>query len=257
MQQFIRCLACASLLLPWFPVPAQDGVMLSGDNMMYAVPDYGSIALTQSILESTKHRQRERTGRSSEPDSRVGEPASTRQSTASLGEARVHYDPAVSKALEREYLRNLEKSIGRAPANALGAYFAEHPVQAQFDAIAAPYGLRKQELLDVVAGYFAVMWMAANQAPSPTRVQVQGLRAQLGHGANDGVSVPQDMAQRQRMAETIMYRLVQMTMLREEMRKRGDRAGLQALADSARRDVQGDGMDLRSMRLTSSGFESQ
>jgi len=225
--------------------------------MMYSVPDYGSIALTQSILESTKHQQQDRAGRSSpskSPD-REPAPASTQRSTVSLAEARVRYDAAVSKALEREYLRNLGRNIGQGPTDALGAYFAEHPVQSQFDAIVLPYGLRKSELADVVTGYFVVMWMAANQAPAPTRAQAQGLRMQLGGSGDHSVPVPQDMAQRQRVAETLMYRAVQMTMLRDEMRQRGDGTGLQALADSAQRDVQGDGVDLRSMRLTSDGFE--
>ena len=241
-----KSLLLSGLLLSSAPslALAQDGVMVSGDGMMFSVPDYGSVALTQSILRSSgKQGARSKGG---QPEARSPKPGSTPAT-----DLRVRYDPAVSRATERDYLANLEKNVGPKAAQAFGAYFAKKPVHSQFDIAAGPYGLRNDDLADVATAYFVVMWMAANQAPLPTRSQVDGVRRQLGQGIGMAVSLPTGAKQRQQMAETMMYKLVSTILLREEAQRAGNDGVLKQLAQAAQRDS---GMDLRNTRLTRAGF---
>ena len=223
---------------------AQDGVMVSGDSVMFSVPDYGSVALTQSILRSSgKQGARAEAGQAQIRAPGTGQ--------APHVDRHVRYDPAVSRATERKYLANLEKNAGPKAARAFGAYFAGKPVHSQFDIAAGPYGLRKDDLADVSTAYFVVMWMAANRAPLPTRAQVDGVRRQLGQGIGAMASLPTDATRRQQMAEMMMYKLVSTILLREEAQRAGNNGVLKQLADVAQRDS---GMDLRNTRLTDAGF---
>ena len=227
---------------------AQDGVSVSGDYMSYAVPDYGSIALSQSILESTIDESSRDERSSSRPDRRS---AAARPANWS-----VTYDAAVSGSVRDEYLSNIRKLVGKERADAIGAHLAAEPVDAQFDRFAAPYGLKRSSLADVLAGYLALMWTTANQAPAPTPQQVLGLKRQImSHGGLD-LDVPDIAADRQRIAESVMYRVSQVATQRRIASQRGDTGLQQAIADSAHRMVrQTQGIDLRRMRLTAQGLE--
>ena len=227
-------------------VGAQDGVSVSGDYMSYAVPDYGSIALSQSILESTIEESSRDNGRSSDR-----RPAAARAANWS-----VTYDAAVSGSVRNEYLSNIRKLVGKERADAIGAHLAAEPVDAQFDRFAAPYGLKRSSLADVLAGYLALMWTTANHAPAPTPQQVLGLKRQImSHGGLD-LDVPDIAADRQRIAESVMYRVSQVATQRRIASQRGDTGLQQAIADSAHRMVrQTQGIDLRRMRLTAQGLE--
>lgn len=230
--------------------PAQDGVSVATDNMAFAVPDYGSIALTQSILESTIEQS---TGGSRKPA-----PARSRHGTpAKAGmrrDWRVDYDPALSRRIEQEYLRNISARIGTERAEAISAHLQQEPVAVQFDKLAAPYGLSRSNLSDVIAAYFAVAWATANSAPEPTREQVLGLRRQIRSGGG-GRMASQSMDERQKIAESIMYRAAQVAMQRRIAERRADPAARRLVADSVQRSVrEQQGVDLRATTLTAAGF---
>jgi hypothetical protein len=234
---------------------AAQGVSISGDYMSYAVPDYGSIALTQSILESTIDESRDAS------DARPASQARTRASAAAgkgIADWSVAYDPTVSRSVEREYLANIERMVGRERADAIGAHLRQQPAATRFDAFARPYGLSRNDLADVMAGYLALMWTAANRAPEPTRAQVQGLKRQILASEGPEVEVPASAAWRQRVAESLLYRTSQVAIQREIANRRDDTRLMRAVADNARNAVrQGQGIDLRRMQLTANGFESR
>lgn len=233
-------------LLAWVALgaDAQDGVSVSGDYMSYAVPDYGSVALTQSILESTID------GAS---DSAGDAPAAPR---ARKVDWTVAYDPRVSRRVHDEYVANLRRLLGQERAGAIDAHLREQPAAAQFDAFASPYGLERGNLADVAAGYLALMWATANRAPAPTRAQVRGLRQQILSSERPGIDVPSGAAARQQLAESLIYRVSQVAVQREIARRRGDAGLAAAIADNARQMVRKDqGVDLRQMQLTPRGLE--
>lgn len=250
-KKILLSLAFTGMLAASGAVPAQDGVSIATDNMAFAVPDYGSIALTQSILESTIEQS---AGGSKKPAQPV---RSGRSSLAKAGmrrDWRVDYDPTLSRWIEQEYLRNISERIGAERAEAIAAHLEQEPVVVQFDKLAAPYGLSRSNLSDVIATYFAVAWATANSAPDPTREQVLGLRRQIrSDGA--GRMTSQRMDQRQKIAESIMYRVAQVAMQRRIAERRGDPAARRLVADSVQRSVrEQQGVDLRATTLTAAGF---
>lgn len=237
----------AALALCPVMAAAQDGVMIGGDSMMWSVPDYGSTALAQSVMRSATRdrastRQRPATQATARP-----------RPTGQGQDLRVRYDPAVSRLAEREYLDALSSRVGKPAAERFGDYFRARPLHGQFAIAAGPYGLRKEDLADVTAAYFTVMWMTANDAPLPTKAQVGGVRGQVERLLSRQDAVPGDMARRQRLAESMMYKLVSMILLREEAQRTGNAQALRELAVAARRET-GKGFDLATMALTDEGL---
>ena len=223
-------------------VAAQDGVMVSGDSMMWSVPDYGSVMLAQSVMRSTF---------SSADKAGPRAPASVRK--GARADTGIRYDVAISKQVEREYLADLARRAGQPASTRFAEYFRTRPMHGQFAIAAGPYGLRKEDLADVTAAYFTVMWMVANDAPVPGKPQVAGVRRQVEALLAQPGAVSGDMAQRQRLAESLMYKLVSMILLREEAQRAGNAQALRDLAVVAQRET-GKGFDLKAMRLTDRGL---
>lgn len=241
-RSFWMCLALALALAPPM-AQAQDGVMIGGDSMMWSVPDYGSTVLAQSVMRSANRggvATERRTGGKQAPQ-------------AGGNDLRIRYEPAVSRQVEREYLASLSRQAGPPAAERFGEYFRTHPLHGQFAIAAGPYGLRKDNLADVTAAYFTVMWMTANDAPLPTKAQVAGVRRQVGALLSAPGAVPADMAQRQRLAESLMYKLVSMILLREDAQRSGDGKALRDLAVVAARET-GKGFDLKALQLSDQGL---
>lgn len=232
-----------ALALPPAMVQAQDGVMIGGDSMMWSVPDHGSTLLAQSVMRSANR------------GGAAAERKADRKPAPRTGgvDLRVRYEPSVSHQVEREYLASLSRRAGPPAAERFGEYFRTHPLHGQFATAAGPYGLRKDDLADVTAAYFTVMWMAANDAPLPTRAQVAGVRRQVGTLLSAPGAVPADMAQRQRLAESLMYKLVSMILLREDAQRSGDHKALRDLAIVAARET-GKGFDLKALQLNEQGL---
>ena len=239
MKHWSLCLALALLCST---AHAQDGVMVGGDSMMWSVPDHGSTLLAQSVMRSAN-----RGGKVAERK------ATGQQKPANGNDRRVRYDPAVSRQVERKYLQALSQRAGRPAADRFGEYFRTHPLHGQFAIAAGPYGLRKEDLADVATAYFTVMWMTANDAPLPTKPQVAGVRRQVEASLSGPGAVPADGAQRQRLAESLMYKLVSMILLREDAQRSGDGKALRDLALVAQRET-GKGFDLEALRLTDQGL---
>jgi hypothetical protein len=245
-KTILLSLVCTVALAAFGVGRAQDGVSIATDNMAFAVPDYGSVALTQSILESTIEPSADG------PDKPPRSTAANAKKTATRSDWRVDYDSALSRRIEQEYLRNISERIGPQGAEAIAAHLEQEPVAAQFDSLAAPYGLSRSNLSDVIATYLAVAWATANLAPAPTREQVLGLRRQIRLASDR--AAPRSMAERQKVAESIMYRVTQLAMQKRIADRRGDQAR-RLVADSVQRSVlKQQGVDLRSTGLTAAGF---
>ncbi|KAB2898832.1 MAG: hypothetical protein F9K31_09010 [Dokdonella sp.] len=240
MRRSIAWLAMA--LLP--VAVAQDGVMIGGDSMMWSVPDHGSSALAQSVMRSTLGGRR-----TSAPTGSTMRGGVNRSRT----DTRVRYDSTISREVEREFLAGLGRRSGAAAAERFGAHFRGRPMHGQFAIAADPYGLRKEDLVDVTTAYFTVMWMVANNAPVPAKPQVAGLQRQVRALLEGPRGVPDDMAERQRLAESLMYKLVTMILLREDAQRTGNTPALRELAAYAQHET-GKGFDLKASRLTAQGF---
>ena len=232
---------------------AQDGIMISGDSMMYSVPDYGSVMLAQSAMSSAFEKNPGNPNTRNPHTTGSAKRVPTGNNTAQAP-SEFRYDAKISSQIQSEYLAGLEKRVGKPAANVFSTYFGKHPVRQQFDIAAGPYGLRDDDLVDVVTAYFAVMWMTANQSALPSRSQVSGLRAQMRRVLPDSGKIPATAAGRQRLAESLMYKLVSMILLAEEAKASGNQNVLQQLSVVAQRDA-GKGFDLKATLLTAKGFE--
>lgn len=224
---------------------AQDGVMIGGDSMMWSVPDHGSAMLAQSVMRSAFSDD--------EAGSRASAGHGGSAGNGAGGDTRVRYDATVSQQVEREYLAGLARRAGQPAADRFAEHFRARPMHGQFAIAAGPYGLRKEDLADVTAAYFTVMWMVANDAPVPGKPEVAGVRRQVQALLARPGAVPAGPAQRQRLAESLMYKLVSMILLREDAQRRGDAKALRELARAAQLEA-GKGFDLKATRLTNQGL---
>ncbi|WP_260703236.1 DUF6683 family protein [Edaphobacter flagellatus] len=176
---------------------------------------------------------------------------------ASLDDAAwaVGRNPGLSRQVRDEVIGNLARSKGEPAARKVDAYLGD--IQTTFHKMVAPYGLRNDNLIDVLTAYMVVMWMSANrQTALPSVAQVQGARQQLrGIYAQPGHEIA-DASQRQLMAEDVMYQTCMAVATREEAVSHRRPELLDTLATQARASTANAGLDMQRLQLTNRGFVS-
>ena len=240
-------LAVALLLVT---APATQAQTIDGGAYFTPITDnvqpliYGNL-FSKSYLER-KAKDRHRTAR----DAPVR--ASVPSSPAS-DELALRFDPSVSRAVRDDYIASIGRANGAQAARSLGNYYAAHDVRELLRKAVAPYGLRTDDLADVTAAWFVVMWMTANQAPLPAPADVQGVQRQMRDTLLAGGTVPAGARERQRSGEALMYQTVTLIRVREEAQASGNDAFLAQLADSAQASMARQDFDLRGLVLSEAG----
>lgn len=218
-------------------------------------PIYMNSSIQYGMIDATRRSLQAQSDRRGAPPPRVAaSTANTGMPAASRASYDVPADAAVSQMMAERYLDNVRRHYDPQSASTIAQTFADKPVRSAYREAAGPYGLSERDLRDVTTAWLVTSWMVVNQAPLPTRSQVQAVRTQLGDWFA-GKPLNVDARQRQIEAEDMMYQLVSLIYARQEGEQAGDRDGLARLADATTRALQQQrNLDLRRMRLTDAGF---
>lgn len=176
---------------------------------------------------------------------------------ASLNDAAwtVGRNPALSRQVRDEVIGNLARAKGESAAHKVDTYLGD--IQTTFHKMVAPYGLRNDNLIDVMTAYMVVMWMSANrQTALPSVAQVQGVRQQMrGIYGQPGHEIA-DASQRQLLAEDVMYQTCMAVTTREEAVAHHRPDLLDTLASQAEASTSNAGIQMKQLQLTNRGFVS-
>lgn len=239
-------------------VAAPANSQISGD--MYGTMDMGSqtymvqSSAMQSQLVYTQRMMAERyrsrapsTGRSSSPigGSATQRPASGASAAPSAG-VDILYDPGVSARVRREFLAKFDPRVARG----LDAAFSSD-IRSRFAAMMGSFDIDTGNLCDVTAAYLASMWMAANQQATIPPSSWRGLKTQMQAALSHGDGPLRLPAERQVVAETMMYQAVATLVLNGYARQHGrDTAISEAIENSLKQS----GFDLAALSMTTDGL---
>ena len=114
-----------------------------------------------------------------------------------------------------------------------------------------PYGLRANNLADILTAYMAITWVIVNQAELPKKSEVIALQQSLQTLMVDRFSALTN-EQRQYIGETLIYEtMLSITARNSSLFNPGKR---QQIADSVHQNWLKQGIDFRSIALTEKGF---
>jgi hypothetical protein len=163
----------------------------------------------------------------------------------------ISFDPAVTKQVRDIYISGLTKSGGAAQASQLDQRLGN--IRSTFAQMAGPFGLRADNLDDVMAAHMIVMWMAANrQSKLPTPAQAQAVRRQMRNVFASGAGAIPGAAQRQALAEYVMYETCMTVLVRGELKSHPELD--EKVSDAVNAKMVGQGYSLRDLTLTDQGL---
>ena len=163
----------------------------------------------------------------------------------------VSEDSDVSRRVRDLYIGDMARSGGQAQAAEIDRRLGN--IRTTFARLVSPYGLRANELDDVMAAHMMVMWMAANQKTQPpTTLQAQAVRRQMRNVFASGAGAIADGSGRQSFAEYVMYETCMTVLTRSQLSSRPDLD--KTLADAVNAKMSTQGYDLRHLRLTDRGL---
>ena len=176
--------------------------------------------------------------------------------TPAVADTRYVPDRAVTVRVQRQFVEFLRRQAGPAGADAMAKVFASQDLLAAWARQAAPDGMRPNDVADAMAEYWVTNWLIARGSMDAPPAQVRGVREQVRRtlvtNARFAGLTP---AQRQEMAEVVIYNtLVQGEAYRGAVTK-GDAATWARLGDAAVARFRNEmGVDLRALALTDRGF---
>lgn len=175
-------------------------------------------------------------------------PAPSRTTSQNLA---ISFDPAVTRQVHDLYIGDLVKSGGAAQASQVDRRLGN--IRMTFARMVSPYGLRADNLDDVMAAHMMVMWMAANQQSTlPTATQAQAVRRQMQNVFASGAGAISGASQRQTVAEYIMYETSMTVLVRGELKAHPELD--KKVSDAVNAKMAGQGYSLRSLKLTNQGL---
>jgi hypothetical protein len=163
----------------------------------------------------------------------------------------IPHDPAVTKQVHDLYIGGLAASGGAAQAIQVDRRLGD--IRSTFARMIAPFGLRADNLDDVMAAHMIVMWMAANQRSDvPPPAQAQAVRRQMRNVFASGAGAIPGTAQRQSVAEYVMYETCMTVLVRGELKSHPDLD--RKVSDAVNAKMIGEGYALRDLALTDRGL---
>lgn len=169
-------------------------------------------------------------------------------------------DKAVTAQVEAEILAEARRRNPAAAAE-LEAAFARQDMVAAFDQGLQSYGLEADNLVDVLALYWVLNWMVANEIPgdgsyNPSTTQVRAVRDQLGRAVayNPALEAISGV-DRQKLADSLIYNFLILDGAHTQASLPGKEVYLRRLGEAWRRHAEAFlGVDLRELDLTNQGF---
>jgi hypothetical protein len=259
----------------FFAVLSAVSVMLAVSSAAHAQYNYyqsGGFAFNQfnypPIGDSTKYRNpkksanaaSERTSTSSataNSSSSASSPARSSSSRASANNNPLPYkrDNALSAKIRDEFLQDFTRQMAAAEAAEMRATVE----QADFVQVAAGFaqlqGLDSATMSGLIAFWYGQSWAVANQKPLPTSQQYRGIETQLRATM---ASMPDwdamADAKRQNFFERLAYPLIVQKANYQAYLRQGKTDSLNKMANATQQGLQKIGVDLRTLRLSDSGF---
>jgi hypothetical protein len=188
--------------------------------------------------------------RRSVPETQSQTLTSQPQTSQMLGPLVIPSDPAVTRQTHDLYIGELARN-GSAEPTAVDRTLGN--IRATFARMVQPYGLKGDALDDVLAAHMIVMWMAANrQSAVPTPAQAQAVRRQMSNVFASATGRIANAAERQSLAEYVMYETCMTVLVRQEIKSRPELD--QKLSDAVNARMTKQGYPLRELRLTDDGL---
>ncbi|MCK8786028.1 hypothetical protein M0638_16750 [Roseomonas sp. NAR14] len=164
--------------------------------------------------------------------------------------------PQISAQVRAQIQRNIGSSAPQIAEPLRRVLETGAPWQ-EFDALLLRYGYSPRNLADVMTAYYIVAWEVVNGADAS--MQTAAIAAARGQFLNVLLSDPglpgRTDAQKQVTAETLAFLTVFMAALHHQAAQAGpDSANLNAVREMVYQHVRAQGLDLRRVRLTGSGF---
>ena len=161
---------------------------------------------------------------------------------------------AVSQQVRNQFIQALKKASPQF-TDEIKQKLQQQDVIGDFARDMAPYGLRADDVADTMTAYWLTMWLVANQEQIPSVTKVKAVQNQVRTVMLHNEQVIQaPEATRQTMAEIMIYETMIVLGLRANANRTGHPAQLQQLANSAYQNMLKQGINLRELKLTSSGF---
>jgi|GEM_PF-226334 len=205
----------------------------------------------EELLSGARHRWRgseQRVRLDPEHPARIFSVAAWRPSE---GRREYHYpaDPRVSERVREELIRHFRR-IDPARSRQFAEASAGTRLVTEFDGLVAPYGLRSGNLGDVLAAVWVLSWIVVHGLGDPPADHVRAARAQVV----DAGSLAAPFAERQKMAEGLIYQFIFLHADYTGARAAADRDRLAGLAGVARQTAGKLGFPVDGVQLTAAGF---
>lgn len=126
----------------------------------------------------------------------------------------------------------------------------------EWERIASPYGLKRNDVADAVASHWVFAWSQANGGANVSTSGARGVRNQVRAGLLKSAQFKRlSPTQRQLLSEDVMMQLVWLHRAAQQNAQRGNSAAAQSLGKAMQNDMKrAVGLDMRALSLTSTGF---
>lgn len=162
--------------------------------------------------------------------------------------------PAVSTRVRSQFAEFVGRNSGREAEQRVRSVLMNGDPVGSWSGIVRSDGLRSGDVADVMAAYWVMNWVIANQGDN-NRAQTLAVRDQVRRSIAGGPIARLDDAGRQEMAEVLMLNFLVQHAAYVDAMQRGDNAMARRLGDAAVTRFRNEmGVDLRQLRLTQAGF---
>jgi len=177
--------------------------------------------------------------------------AGKRAPTAALD---YHASADVSRKVQRNVLTSIADPAAR---ESLQQAMQNNNILKQFDQLLHQYGYDIGNVADVMTAYYVITWEVVNdQDASRYKSGIQAFHDRLvaSLSASPELTGMSD-ADKQTTAETLSYMAALAAAARNQLKQRGDTAGLGRVQQQVHAATLRMGVDLKALRLTANGFE--
>lgn len=175
---------------------------------------------------------------------------------SSSNEASLTYssDPAISRRIKNDILARWKRNNPN-QGQALDEAFSRYDFLSEFRKIGGPYGIDAHNLADITTAYWVVSWALIHKTDIVDTRFVKAAQRQLRAALPSVKGLSKlSSAQKQEMAETMMYQTVLLQANRVRLSQHYDQPFWQATAGRARNDLLQAGVDLEKVQLGAGGF---
>lgn len=233
-------------------VHADSGMMIVWDSQMNNMVDFARTVSINAAIPAKSKKKAKRTESVGKLVSGTFAPAATAPRASAL--LRFTPSPAISQRIKKNFTKTLVRANPQSREE-IERKLSRQDVISDFAHDMAPYGLRADDIADAMTAYWITMWMIANQEPAPAIHKVSVVQRKIRTSMlQDPTLINAIEGERQEITEGLIYE----TMMAFGMLTNAtpDPMKLKQLADDAQRNMLKNGVDLQSLRLTSSGFIS-